>query len=129
MAHLRPCVGCSRHVRSDATECPFCHAALEVESTPPALPKVRLSRAVQMAFGAAVATASSLAACGGGSPPPNDPNKVTTSSSSSETPADSATAPDKTPPPPPGGGGGTGINPNNCCKPYGAPPADGLIFV
>jgi hypothetical protein len=62
MSHLRPCSGCSRHVRANATACPFCAAALAIEPAPPAGPHERLGRAARMAFGGA-AIAISVAGC------------------------------------------------------------------
>ena len=81
-SHLRPCPGCSRHVRvSDAT-CPFCGVALGASfgaAPVPVSPSVRLSRAALVAFG--TGTLSLAAACGGAlagsSEPPGDAGKDT----------------------------------------------------
>jgi len=61
MSHiLRLCGSCRRHVRYSETACPFCSVPL-VAATPPRLPDLsRLSRAAQIAVGAAL-----LASCGG----------------------------------------------------------------
>lgn len=111
MAPLRPCDACLRHVRADVTRCPFCDQALaiaatHVERTP------RLGRAARMAFGAAVATASIAAACGGGNKPAETSG---TNTAEAGPPADDA-APATS----------ASIDPN-MAKPYGAPPADGLL--
>jgi hypothetical protein len=53
-AHLRPCPGCSRHVRVSEGACPFCAASLDAsfKATPaPMGPSRRLSRAALFAFG------------------------------------------------------------------------------
>src|ERR1700722_16536847 len=54
-AHLRPCPGCSRHVRVIEGACPFCSVALDASFAgvpAPAGPSVRLSRAALFAFSA-----------------------------------------------------------------------------
>ena len=54
-AHLRPCPGCSRHVRVTEGACPFCGVLLEpaFRAAPaPIPPSRRLSRAALFAFGA-----------------------------------------------------------------------------
>src|SRR5580658_775358 len=67
MAPLRPCPGCSRHVRVSESACPFCAGKLDDAfrsiPSPRALAVGRLSRAALFALGA-----SSLAtpACGSG---------------------------------------------------------------
>lgn len=63
MAHLRPCSGCARHVRADVTACPFCDAALAIDTRAPAVAGERLGRAARMAFGGAAAVALTVAAC------------------------------------------------------------------
>lgn len=122
MAHLRPCDGCLRHVRANETRCPFCDHALAIDAHSPAATPSRLGRAARMAFGAAVATASLAAACGGGNKPAETSGSGTPTGGEM---ADAAPAPTgeataaptaSTPPPPP-----------NEAKPYGAPPADGLL--
>jgi hypothetical protein len=53
-AHLRPCPGCSRHVRVSEGACPFCGLLLEpaFRAAPaPIGPSRRLSRAALFAFG------------------------------------------------------------------------------
>ena len=53
-AHLRPCPGCSRHVRVSEGTCPFCGVLLEpaFRAAPaPIGPSRRLSRAALLAFG------------------------------------------------------------------------------
>lgn len=127
MAHLRPCDGCLRHVRANETRCPFCDHALAIDTHTPVAQPSRLGRAARMAFGAAVATASLAAACGGGNKPPETSGAsaptggeladaapaVTAEPTSTASAAPTST---ETPPPPP-----------NPAKPYGAPPADGLL--
>jgi hypothetical protein len=64
--HLRPCPGCSRHLRVSDTACIFCGISLGASfraSPLPASPSVRLSRAALVAFG--TGTLSLAAACGG----------------------------------------------------------------
>lgn len=93
--------------------CPFCSGALALDPTPPALPTRRLGRAAFVAFGATLATAA-VAACGNGKPPADGSNAA--ASSTSTDPTGTTTAPAT---------GSVPIVPNN--KPYGAPPADGLL--
>ncbi len=53
-AHLRPCPGCSRHVRVSEGACPFCAASLDASfraAPAPVPPSRRLSRAAHFAFG------------------------------------------------------------------------------
>jgi len=123
MPHLRPCVHCARHVRSDESECPFCQGALAIETEPPPMPRGRIGRAAIMAFGTAVATAA-VVACGDSNPKPNDPSKTSSGSSVGNTPTDSATAtatPTSTEAP-------TTTATVPIAKPYGAPPAEGLFW-
>ena len=122
MANLRPCDGCLRHVRGGETRCPFCDHALAIDPIAPAAMPSRLGRAARMAFGAAVATASIAAACGGNKPAETGgttggemtdaapaPTTTTTTTATEEV-ADTGPA-----------------LPPNINKPYGAPPADGLL--
>src|SRR5438105_1183426 len=114
MSHLRPCPGCLRHVRVDADRCPFCEGALALDATPPAVPSARLGRAARMAFGAAITVgAVGIAGCDE-QKPANDPTHAQMDGGA-EMP-EAATPP---PPPPPAD--------INQAKPYGAPPADGLL--
>ncbi|MGZ3422673.1 MAG: hypothetical protein ACXVEF_16910 [Polyangiales bacterium] len=112
MAHLRPCPACLRHVRVDAERCPFCEGALALDPSPPVMPGARLGRAARMAFGAAIAVG--LAGCDE-KKPPNDPTNAQMDAGGGAPAEDAATPP---PPPPPD---------INQAKPYGAPPADGLL--
>ncbi len=123
MAHLRPCAGCARHVRADATECPFCTSSLEVDLAPPPVPRERIGRAARMAFGtAAAAVALGVTGCEKeniampyGAPP--DPKPL---------------VPDAAKPPPPADAGATAVpHPPDAAiaKPYGAPPASGFVEV
>ncbi|HVU04333.1 MAG TPA: AgmX/PglI C-terminal domain-containing protein [Polyangiaceae bacterium] len=60
---LAPCPGCSRHVRTTETACPFCDGDLRQAFSawaPPRLPTERLSRAALAAF---AASSFSAAAC------------------------------------------------------------------
>jgi hypothetical protein len=53
-AHLRPCPGCSRHIRVSGGTCPFCIVSLDPSfsaSAAPIAPSRRLSRAALFAFG------------------------------------------------------------------------------
>lgn len=119
MAHLRPCPDCERHVRADETRCPFCDASLAADATTPAVPASRLGRAARMAFGAAVAT--SIVACGNSKPPNDGSTGSGTMTESSASATATATGTVTPPPPPPDGDNG------GPAKPYGAPPADGLL--
>ena len=84
--HLRPCVGCARHIRVSESSCPFCGAALDPvfrASPAPRPPAGRLARAAlfaattgtTLAVGAitTVAVSSATVDCGGKSeePPAN----------------------------------------------------------
>ncbi len=69
-SHLRPCLGCSRHVRVSESTCPFCRQSLGAafaDGAAPVPPAVRLSRAALFAFG--TGTAAAAAACGGSTVP------------------------------------------------------------
>lgn len=116
MAHLRPCESCLRHVRADAAQCPFCDRALSAVASP-VVPTARLGRAARMAFGAAVAGATLAAACGGNKPAETGGTNTTTPAEDTGAVADDDAA---TPPP------AKSADPN-MAKPYGAPPADGLL--
>jgi hypothetical protein len=96
-------------VRVDAERCPFCEGALALDPSPPSMPNARLGRAARMAFGAAVAIG--LAGCDE-KKPPNDPTNAQ---------MDAGETPEAAPPPPPPPAD------INQAKPYGAPPADGLL--
>lgn len=121
---LRVCAACLRHVRVSEERCPFCEAALAPSPRPPALPSGVLSRAAQFAL------AASLIGCEEPKPPvtPHEPTEVADASppppamTTTTPPAETTTTPAETttppPPPPP---------PPNLKKPYGAPPADGLL--
>lgn len=66
------CPSCRRHVRLDDPRCPFCAEALPTSLAPSGVaPGRRLGRAATFAFGAAVATATTLA-CGDDSSAPPD---------------------------------------------------------
>jgi len=115
---LHLCPACARHVRETETRCPFCDAS--VSFTPAARVNTgRLSRAAQMAFVAAIAIGCEE------TKPPNDPTTANTDASpppmaTIEPPPAATTATSDAgpmnPPPPP-----------DIAKPYGAPPADGLL--
>ena len=120
MAHLRPCDACLRHVRADVARCPFCDHALSIDAAAPAEPATRISRAARMAFAAAAVTTGTIAAACGGGNKPAETGGTGTESSASATPTETASATETataapTPTPP------------NAAKPYGAPPADGLL--
>lgn len=119
MSHLAPCPQCLRHVRVDASTCPFCEGALALDATPPALPTRRLGRAAMVAFGTVVATAAA-AACGNGRPPADGASAASSTSGdgTGSTTATTTAEPTQT-------ATATTVVPNN--KPYGAPPADGLL--
>jgi len=54
---LAPCPECSRHMRVNETQCPFCGTAVTVDlsrSVVPSAPK-RLTRAAALVFGASIA--------------------------------------------------------------------------
>ncbi len=112
--HLVLCPDCQRHVRDDASSCPFCGRAASSQddgSRPGAPVRVaRLGRAAIMAFGVA-ASAASLSACAKepdniaqpyGAPPNPTPTPTTTETAPPI--VDAAPAPTETtvtPPPPP----------------------------
>lgn len=147
MSHLRPCSGCARHVRANATACPFCDAALDIETTPPALAPERLGRAARMAFGGAAAVAMTVAGCGKdakeniampyGAPPMRlDPDAAPavdplTATADAAAPAVDAATPAAdagkkvTPKATATATATANPHPTNMNKPYGAPPADG----
>jgi hypothetical protein len=118
MAHLRPCDACLRHVRADVARCPFCDHALAIDAISPAEPTTRISRAARMAFAAAAVTTGTIAAaCGGGNKPAETGGTTESSATAAPTPtptetASATAAPTATP---------------NMAKPYGAPPAEGLL--
>jgi hypothetical protein len=61
MTQLIVCAGCNRHVRCDATTCPFCAVALPGAAAPRPLEASRgMSRAAILALGAAIATSAPL---------------------------------------------------------------------
>jgi hypothetical protein len=62
---LVPCSSCSRHLRAEATACPFCGAVHLPEVVRARVPAARLSRAALFAFGSSVL----LSGCGGGVTP------------------------------------------------------------
>jgi hypothetical protein len=62
MIDLRPCSACRRHVRVDASACPFCGAPAEAAQAR-SMPRGRLTRAAVFAAGTALAGAA--AGCGG----------------------------------------------------------------
>lgn len=62
---LVPCSACSRHIRVDSQQCPFCFTSTVVASEPPrARPSGRLSSLAVMTFRAATLGAA-ITACGG----------------------------------------------------------------
>ena len=157
MSHLRPCSGCSRHVRANVTVCPFCDAALMIEEPRTVVSNERLGRAARMALGSAAALANSVAACDGNKPPPKEniampygappnPLPVGPDGSGPDVPdaAPVAVAAVDAAPPAAADAGQPGADagkpkpkptatairtpPPNLSKPYGAPPADGYDF-
>jgi hypothetical protein len=121
MPHLSPCPQCSRHVRADEARCPFCDRAIEALDRAPAAPSTRLGRAALMAFGTAVVAATAVASCGGAQ-----------SGSSTGGPTTQDGGPGEPPPPDPRereGNRSRDPDDANMAKPYGAPPADGLLHV
>ena len=123
--HLRPCSVCSRHVRAEATRCPFCDQALDLAPPLPAVPSPRIGRAARMAFGALSAcAASNLAGCSSGTGPVGDAGGGETSAvadGSSHADAGTDSGVDTGTPQP--------FDSGNIAKPYGAPPADGMTRV
>jgi hypothetical protein len=66
MATLEPCPGCQRHVKTDASSCPFCAADLSVAfaNLPArAVPRTRLGRAALFAFGVSAAATPLINSC------------------------------------------------------------------
>jgi hypothetical protein len=69
-SRLCPCPACNRHVKTDASVCPFCEAALPESfcATPPAsAARPRLSRAARLLAGA---TLVGVSACSSTETPP-----------------------------------------------------------
>jgi hypothetical protein len=118
MAQLHPCPDCARHVRAGEAQCPFCGTAISAAPPAPAVADARLGRAARMAVGAAVtAVAVASAGCGSSQTPSGGagPSGTATDTATETAPATTATAtetPTQTVP---------------IAKPYGAPPADGLL--
>ena len=120
---LQLCPSCARHVRENETRCPFCDASISFAPLARGAAP-RLSRAAQMAFVAAVMvgcheedtkppadpTTSSPPPISTIEPPPANTTTTTTTATAT------ADAGPINPPPPP-----------DIAKPYGAPPADGLL--
>ena len=137
---LRMCEACSRHVRVSESRCPFCDAALASREPSPAVSSPRASRAAQVALAATVLvgcreepkpaadpTPAVASAAPDTSPAPIDAAPAQTAEPIDAAPEVAAAAPSPSPspkvvpiakPPPP---------PPNLKKPYGAPPADGLL--
>jgi len=118
---LQLCPSCARHVRDSETRCPFCDANVSFESVARAAPP-RLSRAAQMAF-----VASVMLGCRDETRPPNDP--TTTGEDASVPPVTTIAPPAETTTAAPADAGPPidYAPPANLKKPYGAPPADGLL--
>jgi hypothetical protein len=93
MAVLGPCITCRRHVRVDASSCPFCGAELALERAAPS-GFGRMSRAAMIA-GAVVAGGCHTPAAPvyGGPPTPVEPTV-----SDAAAPATSSATPSATPP-------------------------------
>lgn len=70
MSPLVPCPSCTRHVRSNETQCPFCRTDLPAELAARVVPaaRVRLDRLAAFTFAASLA--ATAAACGGKSVEP-----------------------------------------------------------
>jgi hypothetical protein len=113
MTRLLPCPSCQRHVRVDATTCPFCAVALELSAPPLPAPTGRLTRAAAFAGAALLGTACGSSAPQAKEPPQNGPVAAADAGADQVAePPDAAPAP----PPPP-------YDPHNTPMPYGAPPA------
>ena len=131
MPHLRPCAHCARHVRANETRCPFCEGVLAIEERPLAVPRTRLGRSARMAFGAAASI--SLAACGGSdsttTTPPTDAksDSVTGDTATSDSTGSDSTGSDSTSEVADDSGAPDTFNSDTIAKPYGAPPAEGLV--
>ena len=130
MPHLRPCPQCSRHVRSDEARCPFCDSDCSVGASDQApaapSPSTRLGRAALMAFGTAVVAATTAASCGGTQGSDPQAGNATGGSTEQDGGSGEASAP-LSPYPEDYRRRGGDDDPSNWAKPYGAPPADGLI--
>lgn len=63
--HLAPCTRCDRHVRADASRCPFCDAPYLAPAPAPFVPTPRVGRAALLAFRTlAIGAAGATAGCG-----------------------------------------------------------------
>lgn len=130
---LQLCPSCSRHVRDSEPHCPFCEAPRSSShaGAPTAAPRSipRLSRAAKMAFAATL-----VLGCREETKPTNDPTSAELSDAASVPPMETIAPPPGTtataPPPPAHDAGLEHAKPHpdyNQAKPYGAPPADGLL--
>ncbi len=142
---LLPCTSCRRHVRVEATTCPFCAGALALVA-PAARTLPRLSRSAIVALG----TTAILAGCGGddggqvaalyGVPPTDtglaadtgataDTGTADTTTADTSTPADSGTDTGSTPDARDAASdardGSTDTGDVGIAPPYGIPPSDG----
>jgi len=126
MPHLRPCAHCARHVRSNETRCPFCEGALALDERPVTVPRKRLGRSARMAFGAAASI--SLAACGGSdSTTPETPADAKGDTVTGDTATIDSTGSDSTSEVADDSGAPDTFSSDTIAKPYGAPPAEGLV--
>lgn len=119
---LQLCDACQRHIRTSEASCPFCGEPARVQPARPA-PKGR-SRAAQLAI------AATLMGCKEEphpqTPPAPAPSVVETTQPAPPT-LTAAPGPTPTPTPTPSPSPVPKQPPPNVKKPYGAPPADGLL--
>ena len=119
---LLPCPSCARHLRASEGTCHFCGASVleAFAGTAPArLPRTRLNRAAQFAFGAVAATTLGVSGCGGDSHVVDDAGSGTDAGAmveedSGTTPTDAGSEIDA----------GNEIDSGNIAPPYGIPPDD-----
>jgi hypothetical protein len=121
LASLAPCPSCARHVRVAETSCPFCRAPLTARA-PRRVPDLsRLSRAAQVAFGAALAAACASDPGPGpvapayGAPAPVEDGGATS-------PVEPAPGPVEPGEPGGGEGGGSAVEPSPAPPPEQGPP-------
>jgi hypothetical protein len=114
---LRPCPGCTRHIKTSEPVCPFCATALSAEfaAFSPTLPNKRMSRAALVALGATIA----LTGCAASTQPGDGSSRDVQDASAMQD--DRPNMPEVSvsayglPPPPEDGG---------VAPPYGIPPGD-----
>ncbi len=74
LSPLVPCPGCSRHVRSGESVCPFCGSGFDANPLPSPIPgtSLRLGRGAMFVFASALTVAGCGSTVGGGDTVDND---------------------------------------------------------